>query len=216
MKRIRVLLVDDHKLIREGLRAVLGSAKGIDIVGEASDGREALQQIAEHKPDVVLMDVAMPSMNGLQATEHIVREFPGVRVLMLSMHANEEYICQALRAGAAGYMLKQCSSNELQSAIGQVAQGATCVVPSISQKRLVQYLQRTSENRDVADLLTLRQREILQLLAEGETTRAIASKLQISVKTVEAHRAQIMDRLNIFDLPGLVRYAIRVGLVTPH
>ncbi|MGE0823608.1 MAG: response regulator [Candidatus Binatia bacterium] len=223
MNPIRILLVDDHHLVRAGLRTLLQQMPETEVVGEASDGREALEQIRTDQPDVVLMDITMAEMNGLVATAQITHDCPQVRVVMLSMHANKEYVTQALQAGAAGYLLKDAAPTELELAIKAVMRGEKYLSPAISTHVIADYLQRTGGgvvNRTEVetahhDPLTLRQREILQLIAEGNTTKEIAAKLALSVKTVETHRTQLMERLDIHDIAGLVRYAIRTGLVTP-
>lgn len=213
---IRVLLADNHTLVRAGLRALLQNIEGIQVVAEAGDGREALRLIAAHQPDVVLMDVAMPEMNGLEATARVVKEFSNVRVIILSMHANEEYVLQALRTGAAGYMLKDSGVSELELALRAIAKGETYLSPAVSKHVVADYVRRVGSESSSLEQLTPRQREILQLLVEGRTMKEIAKLLYISVKTVETHRAQLMERLGIHDVAGLVRYAIRVGLVTPE
>jgi len=223
MTPIRVLLADDHGLVRAGIRALLQSLSGIEVVAEAEDGREALRLIAAHRPDVVLMDIAMPGLNGLEAAARATKEFPGVRVIILSMHANEEYVLQALRSGAAGYLLKGARTPELELAVISVARGETYLSPAASKHVVADYVQRTSGeiargeiDVDPFERLKPRQREILQLIAEGRTTKEIARLLEISVKTVEMHRAQLMERLGIHDVAGLVRYAIRSGLVAAN
>ena len=212
MSTIRVLLADDHVLVRAGIRALLDSLGGIQVIAEASDGREALRLIETQPPDVVMMDIAMSGLNGLEAAARIRKEFPNVRVIILSMHANEEYVMQALRAGAAGYLLKDAAITELELAVRAVARGETYLSPTVS-KHVVDYVQRTGGESSPLEQLTPRQREILQLIAEGRTVQDIARLLTISVKTVETHRAQLMERLGIHDIAGLVRYAIRVGLI---
>jgi DNA-binding NarL/FixJ family response regulator len=216
MKPTRVLLADDHALVRAGIRSLLEKMPGIEVVAEASDGRVALELIAQHQPNVVLMDIAMPGLNGLESVARITREFFHVRVLILSMHANEEYVLQALRSGAAGYLLKDGAVPELELAIKAVAAGDTFLSPRISKAVISSYVERVPNHEEPADRLTPRQREILQLIAEGNSTKEIAFHLGISVKTVEAHRAQLMDRLDLHDVPGLVRYAMRRGLVPPE
>jgi DNA-binding NarL/FixJ family response regulator len=219
---IRVLLVDDHTLVRGGLRALLQDITGVQVVAEAGDGREALQFIESQPPDIVMMDIAMAGMNGLEATTRISKDYPGVRVIILSMHTSEEYVLQALRAGAAGYLLKDAGISELEIAIHAVARGETYLSPPVSKHVITDYMRRvgiemevdSSAGQPTLDRLTLRQREILQLIAEGNTTQEIANLLNISVKTVETHRMQLMERLNIHDVAGLVRFAIRVGLIT--
>ena len=214
-KLIRVLLADNHTLVRAGLRALLQNIEGIQVVAEAGDGREALHLIAVHQPDLVLMDIAMPEMNGLEATAHVVKEFPQVRVIILSMHANEEYVLQALRTGAMGYVLKDAGLSELELAVRASVRGETYLSPAVSKHVVADYVRRVSSEPSSLEQLTSRQREILQLIAEGRTTKEIADLLYVSVKTVETHRLQLMKRLNIHDIAGLVRYAIRMGLVLP-
>lgn len=218
MTTIRVLLADDHALVRAGFRALLGNIEGVEVVAEAEDGRDALRLIAEYNPEVVLLDIAMPGLNGLEATVRIIAEFPGVRVIILSMHASEEYVLRALRAGAVGYLLKGARAAELELAVTSVARGETYLSPAASKHLVEQYVSQASDSglgaSKPADRLTPRQREILQLIAEGQTTKEIAQLLDISIKTVEMHRAQLMDRLSIHDIAGLVRYAIRMGIVS--
>lgn len=218
---VRILLAEDHKLVRAGIRALLQSLPGVEVVAEASDGREALRLAEAHRPDIVFMDIAMSGMNGLEATTRIARDFPDVRVIILSMHANEEYVLQALRAGASGYLLKDAGTAELEIAVAAVARGETYLSPAISKHVIDEYMRRVSggqagggNDNNPFDRLTPRQREILQLIAEGHTMQDIARILNISLKTVETHRAQLMERLDIYDVPGLVRYAIRIGLVS--
>jgi DNA-binding NarL/FixJ family response regulator len=223
MKPTRVLLAEDHTLVRAGIRALLQNLTGIQVVAEASDGREALRLIKTYQPDVVLMDIAMAGLNGLEATARVTKEFPTVRVIMLSMHSNEEYVAQALRAGAAGYLLKDAVAAELELAVTAVARGKTYLSPAVSQHVIADYLRRAGGGAtgggggsfSASALLTPRQRETLQLIAEGHSTKEIASILHLSVKTVETHRTQLMARLDVHDVAGLVRYAIRIGLVTP-
>jgi DNA-binding NarL/FixJ family response regulator len=221
MNSTRVLLVDDHLLVRAGLRTLLEQMPGTEVVGEASNGREALDLIKAAPPDVVLMDITMAEMNGLVATAQITHDFPQVRILMLSMHATKEYVTQALQAGASGYLLKDAAPTELELAIRSVMRGEKYLSPAVSTHVIADYLQRATGSTSRVDTmissttpLTLRQREILQLIAEGNTTKEIAAKLTLSVKTVETHRTQLMERLDIHDIAGLVRYAIRIGLVT--
>ncbi|MCI0627056.1 MAG: response regulator transcription factor [Acidobacteria bacterium] len=222
MTPIRLLLADDHNLVRAGIRSLLAGIKDVQVVAEARTGREALQLIKAHQPDVVLMDIAMMELNGLEATAHVVREFAGVRVIILSMHSTEEYVLQALRAGAMGYLLKDAATSELELAVKSVARGETYLSPSVSKHVINEYARRVNgkTGKDETQLsryehLTPRQREVLQLIAEGHTTKEISQKLEVSVKTVDTHRSQLMKRMAIHDVAGLVRYAIRVGLVTP-
>jgi len=213
MKPLRVLLADDHVLVRAGIHSLLNQLDGIDVVGEASNGREALELVEMHRPGVVLMDIDMPELNGLDATARIVSRFPSVRVIILSVHGTEEHVLQALRAGAAGYLLKNISPAELDHAIRSVNEGNNHITDSVAKHvvaRLVEGARIGSPDR-----LTVRQREVLQLVAEGNTSKEIATKLGISVKTAESHRAELMQTLGIHDTAGLVRYAIRVGIVSP-
>ncbi len=215
MTSMRVVLADDHTLFRAGLRALLEQLPDVQVVAEARDGREAVHMVETHHPDLVLMDIAMPGLNGLEATRRLVKEFPAIRVLILSMHKSEEYVWQALRAGAAGYLLKDADLAELALAITAVTRGETYLSPPISKHLIREYVQRVGAEETTLERLTPRQREILQLIAEGHTTKAIAERLGLGVKTVETHRTQMMERLDIHDIAGLVRYAIRMGMVLP-
>ncbi len=214
MSAIRVVLADDHALVRAGIRALLERLPGIEVVAEADNGREALQLIKKSAPNLILLDISMAGLGGLEALPRIVKDFPSVKVLILSGHANEEYVLRALRCGAAGYMLKEAAAEELELAIKAVTQGKTYLSPSVSRTVVESYLQRAAGEDGPIEQLTARQREILQLIAEGKNTKEIAGALDVSVKTVEAHRLQLMARLNIHNVPGLVRYAIRSGLVS--
>jgi DNA-binding NarL/FixJ family response regulator len=214
-KAIRVLLADDHTLVRAGVRALLEKLPGVEVVGEASDGREVIDLIKTHQPEVVLMDISMPGLNGLQALARITRDFPKVRVIILSMHPNDEYVLQALKSGASGYLLKRAATAELPVAIKSVVGGEIYLSREINSQFLKKFpLQQIAHSHTPLEQLTSRQREILQLLAEGQTTKAIASILKVSDKTVEYHRAKLMAVLKIFDLPGLVRFAMRTGVVS--
>jgi DNA-binding NarL/FixJ family response regulator len=213
MSPLRVVLVEDHALVRAGIRSLLEKLADLEVVAEAGDGRAALSLIAEHQPDVVLMDIKMAGLNGLEATARIMRDFPGVRVVILSMYANEEYVIQALRAGASGYLLKDAGTAELEVAVRAAARGETYLSPAISRRMIQDYLEIVGGEGGALEQLTPRQREVLQLVAEGNSVKEIAQILHVSVKTVETHRAQLMERLDIHDVAGLVRYAIRVGLV---
>ena len=213
-KPIRVLLADDHTLVRAGIRALLEKLPGVVVAGEASDGREVLDLIKARQPDVVLMDVSMPGLNGLQALARITRDFPQVRVIILSMHSNDEYVLQALKSGASAYLLKRAATAELPAALRTVAGGQVYLSREIASQFLKKFpLQHLARARSPLERLTERQREVLQLLAEGQTAKAIAPILKLSEKTVEYHRAKLMASLNIFDIPGLVRFALRTGLV---
>ena len=214
-KPIRVILADDHPIVRAGIRDALKEIPGAVVVGEASDGREAMDLVRTHSPDMVFMDISMPGLNGLEATERIVKAFPQVRVVILSRHENEEYYWRALQVGASGYLLKKAAITELKAALHRVAGGEIYLSREISTRLRKQLpLQRIAHARNPVEQLTARQREILQLIAEGQTTKAIALTLQISDKTVEYHRAKLMQTLNIFDVPGLVRFALRTGLIS--
>ena len=214
MTKMRLLLADDHGLVRAGIRSLLEKMPSIEVVAEANNGREALELVRTSSPNLVLLDIAMAELNGLVALARMTKEFPSVKVIILSAHANEEYVIRALRSGASGYMLKDAATLELELAINSVAQGKTYLSPSISRAVIDSYLERVGLQSSPLEQLTPRQREILQLVAEGKNTKEIASLLGISVKTVEAHRLQLMARLDIHDVPGLVRYAIRCGLVS--
>jgi DNA-binding NarL/FixJ family response regulator len=211
---IRVMLADDHALFRAGIRSLLEAIEGVEIVGEARDGHEALRLVAELGPDIVLLDVSLPGLNGIEVAERL-RDTPGTRVLILSMFANEEYVLRSLRAGAAGYLLKDSTVVELATALRSVADGGSYLSPAVSGHVLAAYVRRVGEDEVPPEpTLTPRQREVLQLIAEGHGTKEIAGRLFLSAKTVETHRAQLMERLGIYDVAGLVRYAIRAGIVS--
>jgi DNA-binding NarL/FixJ family response regulator len=212
---LRVLLADDHALVRAGMRSLLRDIAGVEVVGEAADGAEALALAAREKPDAVLLDIAMKGMGGLEAAARFREQHPGVKVIILSMHASEEYVLQALRAGAAAYLIKDSATAELELALKSVMRGETYLSPAISRQVVEGYVQRMGAGAPV-DPLTPRQREVLKGIAEGRSTKRIAGDLGLSVKTVETHRAQIMERLGIRDVAGLVRYAMRTGLVPPE
>jgi len=214
MNATRVLLADDHGLVRAGIRALIEKIPNVQVVGEASTGRAALELVKSKLPNLVLMDIGMAELGGLEALPRITKDFPGVKVIILSAHANEEYVIRALRSGAAGYMLKDAATAELELAITSVTEDKTYLSPSISRTVINDYLQRVGGPISPLEQLTPRQREILQLVAEGKSTKEIAYELDIGIKTVESHRLQLMDRLNIHDVPGLVRYAVRSGLVS--
>jgi len=219
METIRILVADDHALIRVGIRSLLQGIPDFEIVGEASDGLQAIELVATLQPHILLTDIAMPNLNGLMVARRVAEEFPEVRVIILSMHANEEFVGQAVRAGAAGYLLKDADSTELELAIKTVARGESYLTPAVSKQAMASYMELIGEPKPsvaTSDPLTPRQREILRLIAEGQTTKGIANTLGISAKTVETHRAQLTERLNIHDIPGLVRYAMRTGLVPPE
>jgi DNA-binding NarL/FixJ family response regulator len=209
----RVLIADDHALVRAGIRALLEKVATVEVVAEAADGHEALDLTGKHQPDVVLMDIAMPGLGGLEATRRFGKIAPATHVIILSMHDSEEYVWQALRAGARGYLLKGSSLAELELAIKVVAEDHIYLSPAISKSLIEDYLRPASEHRSIGNL-TPRQREILRMIAEGKSTKQIALDLNISVKTVDTHRSLLMKRLNVHDLASLVRYAVKIGLVT--
>jgi DNA-binding NarL/FixJ family response regulator len=212
---IRVLLAEDHHLVRAGLRALLDPVPDIEVVGEAGDGREALALLKTKPADVAILDISMPGMNGLEAAVRMADDAPSTKVVILTMHSNEEYVLRALRAGVAGFLLKDAGTAELEGAIRAVVRGETYLSPGVSKKVVEGYLGR-SGNVHPLDSLTPRQREVLQLIAEGYSTKQIAGLLGVGVKTIETHRTQLMDRLGIHEIAGLVRYAVRVGLVSPE
>jgi DNA-binding NarL/FixJ family response regulator len=214
MKKIRVLIAEDHTIVRQGLSALLRSEPDMEVAGEASDGLEAIAMAEEVVPDVVLMDIAMRNLNGLEATRRIKKRFPLMKVLALTMYDNEEWIFQILKAGASGYLIKDSAMIDLVSAIRAICQGDSYLSPSISRKVIEDYIRlaESGEQKSPEDLLSSREREILQLIAEGNSIPQIASLLCISKKTAEAHKNHIMDKLNIHDKVGLIKYAIRVGL----
>ena len=221
MNEVRIVLADDHNIVRAGVRALLDNIPEIRVVAETGNGREALDLIRKHKPDVVLLDIAMPELNGLEVTQIVSKEFPAIRIIILSMHKSDEYVLQALRFGAAGYLLKDTAANELELAINAVMKGEKYLAPFVSKSVIENLLTRidikdskVEINKLPLEKLTSRQREILQLIAEGNSTKEIAFKLNVSIKTVEAHRKQLMDRLHIYDIAGLVRYAMKVGIIS--
>lgn len=213
MDPIRVLLADDHKLVRAGIRSLLERLPDIEVVGEAGDGREALRLIDEHRPRIVLMDIAMPGLNGLEATRRLAKTFPEVSVIILSIYSDEEHVYQALRAGASGFLLKGAAIEELELAIRAVARNETYLSPPISKPVIMEYVRRTSLDLHSSERLSPRQIEILELIAEGQSMKQIALGLSISVKTVEAHRAAVMNRIGVRDVAGLVRYAVKTGII---
>jgi DNA-binding NarL/FixJ family response regulator len=212
---LRLLLADDHALFRAGLRLLLRGIAGTEVIAEAADANDAIALAAEHRPDVVLMDISMKGRNGIEATAQIRQLLPETRVIILSMLESEDFIAHALRAGASGYLLKDSAEPELELALAAVARGETYLSPRVSKHLVDAYLRGTPPEVTPLGLLSARQREILQMIAQGRTTKAIAYDLGVSVKTVETHRAQLMERLDIHDVPGLVRFAIRNGIISP-
>jgi DNA-binding NarL/FixJ family response regulator len=212
-KPVRVLLADDHKLVRAGFRAMLDSLGDVEIVGETGDGREALELIRQHRPDVALLDITMPSLTGLEVAARVANEMQNVRIIILSMHTTEDYIARAVRAGVSGYLLKNADPVELELALRAAVNGQMYMSPTVSRQLVDDYLRRMGSDAGPEEQLTARQREILQLIAEGKSTKDIAVTLDLSIKTVETHRKDLMDRLGIHDVAGLVRYAIRAGII---
>jgi len=212
MKSIRILIADDHALVRAGIRALVEKIKGVTVVGEAGKGSEAVKLIHELKPDLVLLDITMPDGSGFDVLHQLAKKYSGIRVIVLTVHEAGEYAIRALREGAVGFLPKSAASTELENAIQSVMRGEVYISPETSRKTLLEY-DKGRKKRDQLANLSPRQREVLRLIAEGRTTKQIAQMLEISVKTVETHRAQLMDRLGIHDVAGLVRYAIIVGLV---
>lgn len=208
---LRILLADDHMIVRRGLRALL-EREGFEVAAEASDGREAIQEAQAHRPDVAVLDLAMPRLNGLGAAREILRALPGTRVILLTVHTEDAYVIEALRAGAAGYVLKSQAPADLVRAIHEAFQGRIYLSPGISRTLVEAYLAGTDLPPDP---LTAREHEVLQLVAEGKTTKEVAQLLGVSVKTAESHRTRIMEKLDIHETANLVRYAIRRGLVQP-
>lgn len=216
MKKTRILLADDHGVVRKGLRFLLESEPGLEVVGEAADGRQAVDMAAELKPDVVVMDIAMPRLNGIEATRQVVRDRPEVAVIILSMHSDEEYLVRTLTAGAKGYLLKDSAEGELVRAIHAVSEGKPYFSPAISKTLLEDYLRHLQQRglTDSYDLLTDREKEVLQLLAVGKTNKEIAAILDLSPYTVETHRNHIMQKLDLHNTAEIVLYAVRKKLVT--
>jgi DNA-binding NarL/FixJ family response regulator len=210
MKRIRILLADDHAVVRQGFKMILSAEVDMEIVGEAGNGREAIEQAEKLRPDIVVMDVAMPELNGIEATRRLAASMPHTRVIALSMHKDSVYVREILRAGARGYLLKDSGASDLVSAIRAVASGESYLSPAVSNAVLDDYRRHVT---NPIDLLTSREREVLQMLAEGKTNKEIAVVLNLSVYTVDAHRGRIMEKLNVHSINELVRFAVRNGLI---
>lgn len=212
---IRILLADDHTILRAGLRMMLNAQPDFEVVGEAQDGRQAMQEAQKLQPDVILMDITMPDMNGIEATRQIKKLLPETKILILTMHEHDEYVFQALRAGASGYMLKEAADTDLISALRVIQNGQFYLSPTAQSVMVGDYLQRvrTGEEKDSYSSLTEREREILKLVAEGYTNNQIAERLIISPKTVDTHRTHVMDKLNLHSRAELVKYAMRRGLL---
>lgn len=214
MNPIRIILADDHNLVRAGIRALLGSIAGATIVGEAENGRDAVALALAHRPDVAILDISMKELNGIEAAAQMKAQLPNTRVLILSMHTTEDFVRRALKAGADGYIVKDSAPLELQLAIEAVMRGESYLSPRVSRHLVAGFVQGGADQPASIDTLTPRQREILQMIAEGRSTKEIAFTLEVSVKTVETHRASLMERLNIHDVAGLVLYAVRHHLVS--
>ena len=215
MEQVRILLADDHNILRDGMRLLLERQPGFSVVGEAADGREIVQLAQAHSPDVVVMDIAMPNMNGIEATRRIVEKFPSTGVVILSMHYDESYVIRSLKAGARAYLLKDAMKAELIAAIRAVAEGRSFFSPRISQILQEDYVEALGRKgaEDSYDLLTEREREILQLVAEGKTNKEIADALNVSVYTVDTHRTHILQKLNLHSVPEVILYAVRKGII---
>jgi two-component system response regulator NreC len=213
---IRILLADDHGIVRRGLHYVLGRSPGMEVVGEAADGREAVRIAGELSPDVIIMDIAMPNLNGIEATAQIVKNNPKASVIILSMHSDETYLVRALSAGARGYLLKESAETDLIRAVQSVSQGRPFFSPAISRTLLEDYVRRLQrENlRDSYDLLTDREKEVLQMLAEGRSNKEVAQLLNLSLYTVETHRANLMQKLGLHNTAEIVLYAVRKKIIT--
>jgi DNA-binding NarL/FixJ family response regulator len=212
---IQVLLADDHKIVRDGLRVLIERCHDMQVIAEAEDGRKALQLARKHKPDVVIMDISMPDLNGIDATRQILEELPGAKVIALSMHSDKQFVDGMLRAGAVGYLLKDCAADELIQCIRIVLSGRICLSPGITGFLVNEYLHPTRDEVLAPPTeLSVREREVLQMIAEGHSTKNIAESLHISIKTVETHRKNIMEKANLHSVAELTKYAIRQGLTS--
>jgi DNA-binding NarL/FixJ family response regulator len=220
MKNIKILFADDHSIVRNGLRALFRSTPGFSIVGEAPDGETAVQMATSRKPDIAILDISMPKLNGIEATQIIRQRHPEIKVLILTIHEDEAYVHKLIRAGASGYVVKNAEKKEIIAAVRAVASGQPFFSPGISQLMIEQFIQRTREERDrptsPVDPLTKREREILEFIAQGFTSKEISVKLFLSLSTVSTHRANLMQKLDIHDTATLVRYAIESGIVNVH
>ncbi len=215
MKKIRILLVDDHKILRDGICSLLKEYPDMEVVGEAADGKNALNLVKELSPDMVIMDISMPDLNGIEATRKILADYPHIKVMALSMHYDKHFVSEIFKAGASGYLLKDCAFDEMAHAIRMIIDNKTYVnsqIASLVVESLMSDSPR-SHNKHAFSLLTEREKEVLQLIAEGKSTKQIASSLNVSTKTIESHRRQVMGKLNIRNIADLTKYAIREGLI---
>ncbi|HEX3322267.1 MAG TPA: response regulator transcription factor [Terriglobales bacterium] len=216
MRKLRILLADDHKLMRGGLRLLLEQQPTLTVVGEADDGRQAVEKASSLKPDVVVLDIGMPNLNGIEACAQITQTSPTASVVMLSMHSDEAYVLRALKAGARAYLLKDSAESDLVRAVQAVSEGKSYFSPAVSKVLLEDYVRKLQRSgvEDSFDLLTPREREILQLVAEGKSNKDVANLLNLSVYTVETHRANLMQKLNLRSVPELILYAVRKGIIS--
>jgi len=213
--KVKILIADDHRLFRDGLKALLEKQADIQVIGETSDGIATVKAAIEKKPDIILMDISMPELNGIEATRRIIERQPATRIIILSMHSDQRYITECLKAGAAGYILKDCPTKELLEAIHSVVLKQIYLSSQITESVVRDYVNiNKGSNNAVFNVLSQREREVLQLLAEGKSTKQIAEKLSVSVKTIETHRKQIMDKLNIHNIAQLTKYAIKEGITS--
>jgi two-component system response regulator NreC len=214
---IRIILADDHAIVRHGLNKLIQQQKDMEVIAQAADGRSIVELTRELSPDIVIMDIGMPDLNGIDATQQIIHEFPQVKIIGLSMHSGKKFVIEMLKAGASGYLLKDCALEELTTAINVVASGKIYLSPSITDVVVENYVRHSQKKEGSAfSLLSQREREVLQLMAEGKTTKQIGLKLHISPKTVEGHRLRIMEKLNMDSVAKLTKYAIQEGLTSPE
>jgi len=215
MKKIRIMIADDHPILREGLKAFLGLSNNMEVVGDASTGKEVLEKVSKILPDIILMDIAMPEMDGIETTQHVTEKYADVKVIILSQHDNREYVVSAIKAGASGYILKKAVSADIISGIEAVYNGGYFFNPAVAKTVVEDYLARFtgSQNKNYCDRLSVREQEVLKLIAEGHSSNEIAQKLFISAKTVLGHRTNIMEKLDIHNRTELVKYAIRKGII---
>ena len=213
---IKVILADDHAILRHGLSKAFEKEQDIDVVGQANNGHSTIELVRELSPDAVIMDIGMPDLNGIEATRRIAKDYPKVKVIGLSMHSSDKYVREMFKAGASGYLLKNCPFEELVEAVKIVVSGKTYISPSVGDMVVKEYIGKPGQEESAFSVLSLREREVLQLLAEGKTTKQVGNRLHISPKTVEAHRLRIMDKLGIDNIAKLTKYAIQEGLTQPE